>query len=309
MKRLALVMLLIAAPVSLSFDAKSPVWRFADAHAQQASAKEAFEAARELGTIEAWEAFLASYPNGFYADLARAYLRKLAGGAPPAAGPAPAAAPAPAPRSAPAPAPAAPSAPAPAAAPAPAPAPAPATREANPIPGPGSRPNPGEAGAPPAIPGRPVARGGQYMGFAERFNRYYTDPTWKPSRTVFVSPERQRQRREPRRADAGSRPRSRRRRPGTQIYFLRGAYQGCFELTKANSGTYDEPIVLYGERNPDQIARRCDHLLQQRAADLLQPRSGRLRRGRRLRADRRPLRRARDRRGLRRRASTRAASR
>ena len=26
------------------------------------------------------------------------------------------------------------------------------------------------------------------MGFPERFNRYYTDPAWKPSRTVYVSP-------------------------------------------------------------------------------------------------------------------------
>ncbi len=41
-------------------------------------------------------------------------------------------------------------------------------------------------------------------------------------------------------------------RPGTMIYFLRGAYQGCFEFTKENSGTYDEPIVLYGERNEDK---------------------------------------------------------
>jgi hypothetical protein len=41
--------------------------------------KEAFEAAKELGTVEAWNAFLASYSTGFHADLARAYLKKLAG--------------------------------------------------------------------------------------------------------------------------------------------------------------------------------------------------------------------------------------
>lgn len=41
------------------------------------SAKEAFNAAKDLGTVDAWEAFLASYPNGFEADLARAYLKKL----------------------------------------------------------------------------------------------------------------------------------------------------------------------------------------------------------------------------------------
>jgi hypothetical protein len=39
--------------------------------------KEAFESAKELGTIEAWEAFLASYSSGFRADLARAYIKKL----------------------------------------------------------------------------------------------------------------------------------------------------------------------------------------------------------------------------------------
>lgn len=39
--------------------------------------KDAFDAAKDLGTIEAWEAFLKSYPKGFYADLARAYVRKL----------------------------------------------------------------------------------------------------------------------------------------------------------------------------------------------------------------------------------------
>jgi hypothetical protein len=36
------------------------------------SEKEAFEAAKSLGTVEAWDAFLSNYPNGFHADLARA---------------------------------------------------------------------------------------------------------------------------------------------------------------------------------------------------------------------------------------------
>ena len=32
---------------------------------------------------------------------------------------------------------------------------------------------------PPTAPDKPaVARAGRYMGFAERFNRYYTDPSW-----------------------------------------------------------------------------------------------------------------------------------
>jgi uncharacterized protein YecT (DUF1311 family) len=47
--------------------------------AEEATAeKEAFEAAKELGTVEAWDAFLSSHPTGFYADLARAYVKKLA---------------------------------------------------------------------------------------------------------------------------------------------------------------------------------------------------------------------------------------
>lgn len=41
------------------------------------SAKEAFGVAKELGTAKGWHAFLASYPNGFYADIARAYIEKL----------------------------------------------------------------------------------------------------------------------------------------------------------------------------------------------------------------------------------------
>lgn len=39
--------------------------------------KEAFENAKELGTVEAWEAFVANYPSGFRADLAHAYIKKL----------------------------------------------------------------------------------------------------------------------------------------------------------------------------------------------------------------------------------------
>jgi hypothetical protein len=53
------------------------------------SEKEAFEVAKDLGTKEAWNAFLTSYPSGFYADMARAYLKK-ADGQPDTAAPAPA---------------------------------------------------------------------------------------------------------------------------------------------------------------------------------------------------------------------------
>jgi hypothetical protein len=52
-------------------------------------AAKAFEAAKGLGTVDAWQAFLKNYPNGFHADLARAYIKKLGEGAPaPAATPA-----------------------------------------------------------------------------------------------------------------------------------------------------------------------------------------------------------------------------
>jgi hypothetical protein len=47
--------------------------------------KEAFENAKDLGTVEAWEAFIANYPSGFHADLARAYIKKLGDAAPAAA--------------------------------------------------------------------------------------------------------------------------------------------------------------------------------------------------------------------------------
>lgn len=50
--------------------------------------KDAFNAAKELGTVDAWNAFLGNYATGFHADLARAYLKKLgdqpAAAAPPA---------------------------------------------------------------------------------------------------------------------------------------------------------------------------------------------------------------------------------
>lgn len=49
------------------------------AWAQTANSEEesAFQATKELGTADAWNAFIANYPDGFRADLARAYLKKL----------------------------------------------------------------------------------------------------------------------------------------------------------------------------------------------------------------------------------------
>jgi len=45
----------------------------------QSHQKDAFESAKELGSADAWNAFLNAYPSGFYADMARAYLKKLDG--------------------------------------------------------------------------------------------------------------------------------------------------------------------------------------------------------------------------------------
>lgn len=67
------------------------------AAAQAVSEKEAFESAKELGTIEAWEAFLTNFPKGFRADLARAYVRRLGTGQQKPEAPVQATAPAPVP--------------------------------------------------------------------------------------------------------------------------------------------------------------------------------------------------------------------
>lgn len=39
--------------------------------------KEAFDIAKELGTVEGWQAFLKKFSSGFRADLARAYVKRL----------------------------------------------------------------------------------------------------------------------------------------------------------------------------------------------------------------------------------------
>ncbi len=95
-----------------------------------------------------------------------------------------------------------------------------------------------------------IARGAGYMGFPEQFNRYYTDPSWTPPATVYVSPEGG--------GDGASRETPMAvadaiaaAGPGTEIRFLPGVYSGCFEFSQATSGTYDQPILLRGERNSD----------------------------------------------------------
>lgn len=104
---------------------------------------------------------------------------------------------------------------------------------------------------PATSPDRPaIARGADFLGFPERFNRYYTDPDWRPARTVYVSPDGT--------GDGTSRetPSSAKdaiagATPGTQIIFLPGQYVGGFEIAGDAGGTYDAPIVLYGERGRD----------------------------------------------------------
>jgi hypothetical protein len=100
----SLAVLLLAAPLPSAAQGEAPPV----SQASQDREKSAFETAKELGTPEAWNAFLAAYPSGFYADMARAYLKKAGGpqpGDPPkAAEPKaaePKAAPAPAPQPAP----------------------------------------------------------------------------------------------------------------------------------------------------------------------------------------------------------------
>ena len=90
------VCLSVAVMCSPWLDVSAPMTMSHGAALAQASAtpeKDAFEAAKELGTVEAWDAFLSNYPSGFHADLARAYVKKL-GQATPAQAPTPAAAPA-----------------------------------------------------------------------------------------------------------------------------------------------------------------------------------------------------------------------
>lgn len=44
---------------------------------KSATAESAFYAAKDLDTIEAWDAYLASYPTGFHSELAKSYRQKL----------------------------------------------------------------------------------------------------------------------------------------------------------------------------------------------------------------------------------------
>lgn len=76
--RLSLCLALFLTPALFSLPALIAGSGEAQAQANTTSEKDAFEAAKALGTVEAWDAFLSNYPTGFHADLARAYVKKLA---------------------------------------------------------------------------------------------------------------------------------------------------------------------------------------------------------------------------------------
>ncbi len=114
--------------------------------------------------------------------------------------------------------------------------------------GSGNDAGPGSPGAGPEEPA--VARGADFFGHKEKFNRYYTDPMYTPSNVIYVS-------------EAGGGDGTTRStpltvemglsmaQPGSQVVFVRGDYTDvCYELAEGG-GTYDAPIILYGERNPD----------------------------------------------------------
>jgi hypothetical protein len=77
MNRLGLAIILVAAPLIPFVDPGIPIGVSAAQAQDDVTAKEAFAAAKELGTVEGWNVFLESYPTGFHAGLARAYLKKL----------------------------------------------------------------------------------------------------------------------------------------------------------------------------------------------------------------------------------------
>lgn len=101
--------------------------------------------------------------------------------------------------------------------------------------------------APPNQPA--VKRGAPYGGFVEEFNRYYTDRAYKPAKTIYVSPFANGNGASP---TSPTSPKSAlaSAQPGTQIVFQKGIYAGCFGLD-GGGGTYDAPIVLVSEKNPD----------------------------------------------------------
>ncbi len=94
-----------------------------------------------------------------------------------------------------------------------------------------------------------VRRGGAYAGFVEEFNRHYTEPGYGPTKVTYVSPSGSGNgatAKAPASVTSGLSNAT----PGTRVVFQKGAYSGCFGYD-GDGGTYDAPIVLYGERNAD----------------------------------------------------------
>lgn len=93
-----------------------------------------------------------------------------------------------------------------------------------------------------------VSRGSAYRGSAEKFNRWYTDASYKPKKIIYVSPTgggNGATKQTPTTVSAGLAAAT----PGTQVFFVSGTYSGCYEVPDTGSGTYDDPVILYGERN------------------------------------------------------------
>ena len=92
---------------------------------------------------------------------------------------------------------------------------------------------------------RAITRGADFFGTTERFNRYYTDPSYEPIRRIFVSPDGDG-------SGGDSDPMSvntafSQISAGTEIRFLQGEYNGCFGVDSDSSGTYDNPVILKAE--------------------------------------------------------------
>lgn len=97
------------------------------------------------------------------------------------------------------------------------------------------------------------ARGADFFTTAERFNRYYTDPTYKPERILHVSPSGNGD-------GSATSPMSPDQafsdvRAGDEILFQEGRYTGCWELDEDSSGAYDKPLVI--KAASDKVSIDC----------------------------------------------------
>lgn len=102
-----------------------------------------------------------------------------------------------------------------------------------------------------------IKRGEQYYGTPERFNRYYTDTTWKPGRIIYVSNDTsstdliKQSYDNPVTIDSALNN----LQPGDLLFFKKSRYpyrDFNINLSEDMSGTYDNPVVLYGERDINQ---------------------------------------------------------